>query len=300
MTLISACGVVLSAAFFAGLFSSTRRPLLALIVTLGSAGPYFSALLYGAPLNFGGSPYDHRKSTTALVERAVLKLAPMGAMVQVALRARQITSSSSQGAANDPQYSKLIAVGLVLSSLGDLALEFNLDNPNGKLFIIGLGCFLAAHIVYIFAFYRQVGGWSASPRAGALLFAVATALFGVLLSGGRMKAALVAPVAVYAVVIAAMVWRAIVRAAAAAAGSTTVPGATAGPSAQSGALARAGAALFMVSDAVLALDKFYAPWADAKMVVMVTYYAAQAGIAWSVHGSACRSATGTRVVKKHQ
>ena len=298
MTIISACGVGLSAAFFASLFTSTRRPLLALIVSLGSAGPYFSALLYGAPLTFDGSPYDHRRSTTALVERAVLKLAPMGAMVQVAMRARQITAS--RGTANDPQYCKLIALGLVLSSLGDLALEFNLDNPNGKLFIIGLGCFLTAHIVYIFAFYRQVGGWSASPRAGALLFAVATALFAVLLSGGRMKAALVAPVAVYAVVIAAMVWRAIVRAAAAAAGAATAPGATAGPSAQSGALARAGAALFMASDAVLALDKFYAPWADAKMVVMVTYYAAQAGIAWSVHGSACRSATGTRVVKKHQ
>ena len=46
----------------------------------------------------------------------------------------------------------------------------------------------------------------------------------------------------------------------------------------------------MVSDAVLALDKFHSAWDGAKVVVMVTYYLGQLGIAWSVHGSACRGA----------
>ena len=77
MTLISSCAVVLGAAFFAGLLSSARRPLLALILTLASAGPYFSALLYGEPLDFDGTAIAHRRSTQALVERAVLKLAPV-------------------------------------------------------------------------------------------------------------------------------------------------------------------------------------------------------------------------------
>ena len=289
MTLISSCAVVLGAAFFAGLLSSARRPLLALILTLASAGPYFSALLYGEPLDFDGTAIAHRRSTQALVERAVLKLAPMGAMIQVALRARAASASPPAPApvpatANDPSYCKLIALGLTLSSLGDLALEFNLDNPNGKLFIIGLGCFLTAHVVYVAAFYRQVGGWRASRVAGALLLAMAGALYGVLVSGGRMKKELVVPVAVYALVIAVMVWRAVVRASAAATG-------VAGPvAALSGSAARWGASSFMVSDAVLALDKFHSAWDGAKVVVMVTYYLGQLGIAWSVHGSACRGA----------
>ena len=65
----------------------------------------------------------------------------------------------------------------------------------------------------------------------------------------------------------------------------------AGPvAALSGSAARWGALSFMVSDAVLALDKFHVAWDGAKVVVMVTYYLGQLGIAWSVHGSACRGA----------
>jgi uncharacterized membrane protein YhhN len=79
---------------------------------------------------------------------------------------------------------------------------------------------------------------------------------------GRLRA----PVAVYVLVIAAMAWRAAARAAAPVAGGT---------------LALAGAVLFMVSDGLLATDRFARPFAAADGAVMVTYYAAQTLIAAS-------------------
>ena len=41
------------------------------------------------------------------------------------------------------------------------------------------------------------------------------------------------------------------------------------------------AALFMVSDTLLALDRFVAPIPGGKHLVMLSYYGAQAGIAFS-------------------
>jgi uncharacterized membrane protein YhhN len=76
------------------------------------------------------------------------------------------------------------------------------------------------------------------------------------------------PVAVYVSVIAIMGWRAAARA---------------GPApALSGALALAGALLFMVSDGLLAVDRFARPFRAGDAAVMTTYYAAQTLIALSV------------------
>src|SRR5947199_206071 len=78
------------------------------------------------------------------------------------------------------------------------------------------------------------------------------------------------PVGVYVSVIAVMGWCAAVRA-------------TAGPSA-SGELALAGALLFMLSDGLLATDRFARRLRAADAIVMTTYYAAQTLIALSVRG----------------
>ena len=78
-----------------------------------------------------------------------------------------------------------------------------------------------------------------------------------------------APVAVYVTVIVVMGWRAAARAA----GAAPMP---------SGELALAGALLFMISDGVLAVDRFARPFAAADGAVMTTYYAAQTLIALSV------------------
>ena len=48
-----------------------------------------------------------------------------------------------------------------------------------------------------------------------------------------------------------------------------------------GRLAVYGAALFMVSDTLLALDRFVTPIPGGKQLVMLSYYGAQAGIAFS-------------------
>jgi uncharacterized membrane protein YhhN len=77
------------------------------------------------------------------------------------------------------------------------------------------------------------------------------------------------PVACYVATIAAMGWTAAGRAA------VDAPGAS---------LALLGALTFMVSDATLAIDRFVARFAAAQAVVMVTYYAAQTMLAWSVIG----------------
>src|SRR5205809_56507 len=81
-----------------------------------------------------------------------------------------------------------------------------------------------------------------------------------------------APVAVYVSVIAVMGWRAAVRALAAS------------PPPASGGLALAGALLFMLSDGLLATDRFARRLRAAEAAVMTTYYAAQTLIALSVRG----------------
>jgi uncharacterized membrane protein YhhN len=156
-------------------------------------------------------------------------------------------------------YRRLVVVGLLSSLAGDVWLVF----PRG--FVPGLACFLVAHVLYIAAFAPAVV-WS--PQAA--LLGVGFALFAV-----RMFARLApglgkerVPVAVYVTTIAAMGWCAAVRA-----------GAVGGPS---GTLALGGALLFMVSDGVLAVDRFVRRFAAADAVVMTTYYAAQILIALSV------------------
>jgi uncharacterized membrane protein YhhN len=76
------------------------------------------------------------------------------------------------------------------------------------------------------------------------------------------------PVVVYMAAISAMAWCAIA--------SATAPGAAA--AATAGAI---GAVTFMVSDSVLAVNRFAHPFGGAHAVVMVTYYAAQMLIARS-------------------
>jgi uncharacterized membrane protein YhhN len=76
------------------------------------------------------------------------------------------------------------------------------------------------------------------------------------------------PVIVYVVALVAMAWQAAARA-------TTLQTTHA-------YLAAAGAALFVVSDAILALNRFAKPFRAAQLLVMTTYVTGQALIAASV------------------
>jgi len=147
-------------------------------------------------------------------------------------------------------YRWLVFAGLLCSLGGDVWLLF----PRG--FVAGLFNFLVAHLLYIAAF-APGGPWNASAWALLAPFAlVSLATLRYLWPHlGRKRA----PVAVYVSVIAVMGWRAAVR-------------------------ALAGALLFMLSDGLLATDRFARRLRAAEPAVMTTYYAAQTLIALSVRG----------------
>jgi len=149
-------------------------------------------------------------------------------------------------------YQVAIVCGLVFSLAGDVFLMLRRDH-----FLAGLASFLVAHICYIVAF----AGTSGTPDSFVVL--VALAAYGLLLlrrlwrNLGKYRV----PVAIYAFVLLAMV---------------------AGAHAQlrqfgdaRAWVALMGAVLFMISDSVLALDRFETRNKSRQMVVLSTYFVAQ-------------------------
>jgi uncharacterized membrane protein YhhN len=146
-----------------------------------------------------------------------------------------------------------LVAGLVLSLVGDVFLVLPSDR-----FLAGLVAFLAAHLCYIAAFVQQPDTQGAAAAAVLLLFGIGYFLLlrrGVVQSGGR---GLLAAVACYVAVILTMVWRAWM---------------TGNP------LWLLGAVLFMISDSILAWNRFVRPSLAAELSVMATYYAAQTVLA---------------------
>lgn len=157
-------------------------------------------------------------------------------------------------------YRRLVCMGLLFSLLGDIFLMLPRDR-----FVAGLASFLVAHLFYIAAF-----------TSGGVRLAVPLVLLALLAYGGWLLRALWprlgglrAPVAIYAIVLLAMAWQAWARWAAAG----TVPA----------LLAAVGAGWFVVSDSVLAWERFRERHAYGQAVVLGTYYAAQWLIAASVY-----------------
>jgi len=124
-------------------------------------------------------------------------------------------------------------------------------------FRLGLASFLVGHLAFVASFI-QLGldpqGWNylSFLVLGGCLLATRQVAASTYLRGGL---ALAAPVAVYTVVIGAMVIYAF---------TTGVP------------LIAVGATIFAVSDTVLARDRFVRPWDGARLLVMVTYHVGQA------------------------
>jgi uncharacterized membrane protein YhhN len=148
-----------------------------------------------------------------------------------------------------------VRIGLLVCAAGDVLLGLGASLP-------GVGVFLLAHLLYIAAFLAET-------RRRRLLRALPFLVWGI-----AMMALLVpvlgrhiAPVGAYAVALCAMMWRA-------AALFGDVPRARAGS-------ALAGAILFGASDTLLALHRYYTPWPDAPYLVMLLYWAGQAGLARS-------------------
>jgi alkenylglycerophosphocholine hydrolase len=152
--------------------------------------------------------------------------------------------------------SRLIAVGLGLSAVADAVIEAS--------FLAGLAVFLLAHLAYLAGFLADCREL-AVPRA--LPFALYG--FGMYAVVGPGLGALRVPVAVYMIVICAMVWRAAARVGHA--GRPTF-GEWAG---------LAGAALFAISDSIIAWNRFVWPLAWAPPAIILLYWLGQTGIAAS-------------------
>jgi len=160
--------------------------------------------------------------------------------------------------------SGLVLAGLAFGWIGDLALQRTGD----RWFLVGLGSFFVGHILYIRWFVLHIGAvlwWPIAP-VGVVLGGAAVILWN---QAGALRIPAIAYAAVLTVLLASAV--------AAATGSVAV-GWSDSWSASGTAASRcavAGAALFLVSDALLGLREF-TPWIGrAQVAVMATYIPAQ-------------------------
>lgn len=175
-------------------------------------------------------------------------LAMLCAMAAVALHMR------GAGSRNE---SWLLLAALAASLAGDVFLMLR------GLFIPGLIAFLLAHLLYI-ALFKQGRRWFAQRGALALVLLIAAAMYAFLWQGG-LPAALRLPVAAYVLVIALM--------AAQAWGRWHESSRAERPAALLVAL---GACSFMLSDSLLATNRFVQPLPLAQIGVLASYYLAQA------------------------
>ncbi len=158
----------------------------------------------------------------------------------------------------DSAVGMLFILGLILSATGDVIL---IDR---RRFLHGLGAFLLAHVAYIVALWMLL---SQSPRLW--LVVLLSAWGGVLLWRLRPRlGSMVAPVLGYITVINVMIWLAVEV--------------HAGIGTSDSRLLAIGALLFGVSDTIVALDHFRAPFPGSKVLILTTYYLAQACMAVGV------------------
>lgn len=177
-------------------------------------------------------------------------------------------SSSSSSPMRDARYRRAVLVGIALSLVGDVFLMC----PNQG-FVPGLIAFLLAHIGYIVAF---APGSSVRARGaiGLVMLCVAVGnLVGLL---PRIGAELKGPVLAYVAVLTTMATFAIARA--------WTP-ALARETPRSVRFAAVGGAVFVLSDSLLAWDKFGGAVPQAQLLILSTYWFAQWCIARSVRAA---------------
>lgn len=160
---------------------------------------------------------------------------------------------------SEKPYRNLLVAGLACSALGDIFLLAK----GSQWFMFGLIAFLIAHLVYVSAFSQR---WRFN-RTHVVSFALVAAYAFLLLRGlhaGVMVAGgsgLWIPVVVYVTVISLMVLGAV---------------------GTGNRVAMVGAVLFLLSDSLLAWNKFVVPISWAGYGVMITYYLAQYCLAASI------------------
>ena len=152
------------------------------------------------------------------------------------------------------RFDSYLLAALVASLAGDVFLMLP-----GNYFIPGLASFLVAHLFYI-ALFRQGVPWFPSRRALAGTLAIGAAMYA-WVWGGLADPVLKVAVAAYVSVIALMVAQAIGRAATVRDAAATAVG--------------LGACVFMLSDALIAVNRFVQPLPLVSLWVLASYYTAQ-------------------------
>ncbi|MDO9359815.1 MAG: lysoplasmalogenase family protein [Polaromonas sp.] len=185
-------------------------------------------------------------SALGLVEahRVFKPLALLLALFLIAIRSRPVWAGG--------RFDQILMGGLVFSLAGDCFLMF----PG--FFIPGLVAFLIAHLFYIALFKRDTS-WFPNRRALWATLAAGAAMYAFLFNG--LNPVLRIAVAAYVVVIALMAAQAIGRA-------TVLRD-------RAAVWAAIGAGFFMLSDSLLATNRFAMPLPMAQLWVLSTYYVAQ-------------------------
>jgi uncharacterized membrane protein YhhN len=166
----------------------------------------------------------------------------------------------------DPAYRRWVVIGLLWSTLGDVFLMLP-----GDYFLYGLLSFLVAHIAYLIAFSKRERFLAREAPFIAYLI-VAAGILAWLWPG--IPAPIRIPVVVYVAALGAM--------AAQAAAIWAIR------RDRASALAAVGGALFMLSDSLIALNRFGEPFDASRALVLTSYWLAQYLIARSIGGRESR------------
>ena len=164
-----------------------------------------------------------------------------------------------------------IVLALMFSWMGDIALMF--DHKYDLMFMVGLGCFLVAHLHYVYVFIQSYNHSRFSSKQNRvwipLLFMYTVMLINFLWpSLGDLRI----PVLVYALVLLSMGITALLR------------------DVEIGYhWVLFGALLFITSDSILAINKFHTPIELGGVFVMLTYGLAQLFIVLGVCKTIIRS-----------
>ena len=151
-------------------------------------------------------------------------------------------------------YQKAILIGLIFSTIGDIFLI-----KQDRFFVQGLVSFLLGHICYIIAF------WTSPNSISGLFYAVYVVFFLSILWKHLGK--LQFPVVFYSLVLAVMSWMAVSLYLESQNNKTL--------------FAFFGSIVFIVSDSLLAFNKFKTPFRLAHLWILATYFLAQWLIALS-------------------
>lgn len=144
------------------------------------------------------------------------------------------------------RYKTILTVGLLFCAIGDYTLQW---------FLIGLSSFLIGHVFYIAAFRSVQFAKTPLPvKIGLLLYGLLMATWLATTLWQRGETILAVAVCAYIAIILCMGWTSF---------RTAQP------------LAISGATLFIVSDSVLAVNRFIMDVAFAHEIIMFTYYGAQ-------------------------